>query len=520
MLGETLETASSRSGVDIGAGRLESVSVSALPEAPLPPEAPPVRDERRRRVLAQVLVHAVDAIALGATAVVVLPVDHGAPVAGIVLAVLVLAPLVVCGGGTATRLTLRTLDETPRTFGWVGVGLLVAAPIALLTDTPSRLLAQAALSAVAVSVGRGATYTIIRRLRRAGHLRDRAVVVGAGVVGTELERVLSCHREFGVEVVGFVDEPLEGGPAVLGDIDTIEAILERYRISRVIVAFGMRRESELVDLMRRLGELDLDVHLVPRFFDIGVAPTGAGVDDLWGIPLYHLPRTGQRRPSWTAKRVLDVTLASVLLVLSLPLLLLLAVAVRVGSPGHPLFRQARTGRDGREFQLLKLRSLREPSTVRGRVGPPVPDGDDDLAIQMSRRIDVDQRVTWMGGFVRRTCLDEVPQLWNVVKGDMSLVGPRPEEADFADQFAETVPGYAQRHRVPGGLTGWAQVNGLRGETSIVERARFDNQYIEHWSLWSDLAILLRTAGALGRSVVGRFDPQSPPDLDPAWKARH
>jgi lipopolysaccharide/colanic/teichoic acid biosynthesis glycosyltransferase len=207
--------------------------------------------------------------------------------------------------------------------------------------------------------------------------------------------------------------------------------------------------------------------------------------------------------------MLDVVLASTLLVLGLPLLLFLAIAIRIGSPGRALFRQRRTGRNGDEFDLLKLRSLREEAAVPEEVIEHAIEADGDLAAQALRREDVERRATMVGGFVRRTCLDEVPQLWNVVVGDMSLVGPRPEEARFASQFAESVPGYKQRHRVPGGLTGWAQVNGLRGQTSIVERARFDNQYIEHWSLWSDVAIMLRTAGALGRSIVGRFESQRP-----------
>jgi exopolysaccharide biosynthesis polyprenyl glycosylphosphotransferase len=478
-------------------------------DAPLPPESAPVRNEHRRRLAALGVVHVVDVVALVAAAAITSTVGDGPMWTAALLAVLVLAPLLVCGSDAPNRLTLRALDETPRVFGWVGVCLIVLTPIALATGTADRLLAQALATAVLVAAGRGCSYTVVRRLRRAGHLRDRAVVVGAGAVGVEVERILGLHRELGVEVVGFVDEPLEGGPPVLGDIDAIEAILERYRIRRVIVAFGMRREAELVDLLRRLITLDIDVHLVPRFFDIGVAPLRAGVDDVWGIPLYNLPRAGLRKPAWTAKRMLDVVLASTLLVLGLPLLLFLAVAIRIGSPGRALFRQRRTGRNGDEFDLLKLRSLREEAAVPGEVIEHAIEADGDLAAQALRREDVERRATLVGGFVRRTCLDEVPQLWNVVVGDMSLVGPRPEEARFASQFAESVPGYKQRHRVPGGLTGWAQVNGLRGQTSIVERARFDNQYIEHWSLWSDVAIMLRTAGALGRSILGRFESQRP-----------
>jgi lipopolysaccharide/colanic/teichoic acid biosynthesis glycosyltransferase len=141
----------------------------------------------------------------------------------------------------------------------------------------------------------------------------------------------------------------------------------------------------------------------------------------------------------------------------------------------------------------------------------------DLDVQAARRRDVESRRTSVGEFARRTSLDELPQLWNVLVGDMSLVGPRPEEVRYAQQFSKSVPGYADRHRLPMGLTGWAQVNGLRGPTSIAERARFDNQYIEHWSLWRDIVILLRTVGAVSRSIVGRLESPPALDLDGPWK---
>ncbi len=168
------------------------------------------------------------------------------------------------------------------------------------------------------------------------------------------------------------------------------------------------------------------------------------------------------------------------------------------------FRQPRTGRDGEEFALLKVRSLRPPKPADG-VGLEVVAGvEDDLDVQAARLRDVANRHTRVGDFLRRTCLDEIPQLWNVLVGEMSLVGPRPEEVRFVDHFSETIPGYGDRHRTPGGLTGWAQVNGLRGPTSIVERSRFDNRYIEDWTLWRDIVILMRTTGAVFRSISGRF----------------
>jgi exopolysaccharide biosynthesis polyprenyl glycosylphosphotransferase len=175
------------------------------------------------------------------------------------------------------------------------------------------------------------------------------------------------------------------------------------------------------------------------------------------------------------KRGLDVLVAGVGLLAAAPVLAVAAVAVHVSSPGPILFRQMRVGRGGRAFALLKFRSMRM-------------NDDSDTAWSVAD----DDRVTPVGRFLRRTSLDELPQLLNILSGDMSLVGPRPERPHFVEQFVETIPGYRDRLRVPVGLTGWAQVHGLRGDTSIADRVRFDNAYIENWSLWLDIVILART----------------------------
>jgi exopolysaccharide biosynthesis polyprenyl glycosylphosphotransferase len=184
-----------------------------------------------------------------------------------------------------------------------------------------------------------------------------------------------------------------------------------------------------------------------------------------------------RRLSWRLKRVVDIVVSACCLVLLAPVFTACAVIVRLeGGPGI-LFRQQRVGLDGRAFELLKFRSMRpvdlEESATLWNVA------DDD-------------RIGRFGRFLRVSSLDELPQLWNVLRGDMSLVGPRPERPHFVDQFATTFPRYMARHRVPSGMTGWAQVHGLRGDTSVADRARFDNYYIEHWSLWLDLKIVVRT----------------------------
>ncbi len=489
--------------------------------APVAP-AQPVDEHERRRTLAGALVHVVDALALAGGAVAAVAIDGGPLWVALVLAVVVAAPLTAGGDWAPSRLTLSALDEAPRILSCVGVALIVVAPLVLLADAAGGLLLQAALTAGGLVVGRACSYGVIRRARRRGALVDRAIVLGAGVVGTEVERILRTHPEYGVRVVGFVDRRAAAedlvqadGPEVVGDVAELEALLADHAVRRVIVAFGRCPEHELVDVLRRLALLDAEVHVVPRFFDIGVAPVGPRVDDLRGMPLYHAPRPGRRRPSWGVKRLLDVVLAGTFLLLVLPVLGMLALAVRASGPGGALFRQQRTGHDGKEFRLLKLRSLRVGPSPEEEVASLPAEVVDDLQVQALRRRDVENRRTRVGEVVRRTSLDELPQLWNVLRGDMSLVGPRPEEVAFARTFSDSVPGYRSRHRLPMGLTGWAQVNGLRGQTSIAERARFDNHYIEHWSLWRDVVILLRTGGAVCRSILGRFDSQAA--LDAARK---
>ena len=438
----------------------------------------------------------------------------GLDVTSVVLLGFVGLATVFCSDPTSSRLTLSVLDEVPRLAGWVGVCLLLAAPVAVHQRAASRAMTEAGVALGLLILGRASAYALVRRARRRRTVADRAVIIGAGAVGVEVARAFRTHPEFGVEVVGFVDKPGVGDPPVLGDVDDIQAIADRTGARRVIVAYGLHREHELVDLLRRLALLELDVHLVPRFFDVGVGRVGPKVDDVWGIPLYRLPAAGSRRPAWVAKRVVDVAASSICLVVALPVLAVLAVTVRLGSPGRALFRQARSGREGRSFHLLKLRSLREetdtvPVTQLVEMTDQLGGDQSDLEVQALRNLDVDTRLTGVGEFIRRTSLDEVPQFWNVLVGDMSLVGPRPEELEFAERFTETIPGYRDRHRIAGGLTGWAQVNGLRGPTSIAERARFDNYYIENWSMWRDLSIVVRTTSAMARSILNRRNAVAP-----------
>ncbi len=346
-------------------------------------------------------------------------------------------------------------------------------------DQVVPLLRSGALAVVVVLLVRCGVYRVLRSLRSRRMAVERALIVGAGAVGAQLATALVEHPEYGLEPVGFLDEVEEAGLPlpVLGGPDDLEQVLADHDVRRVIVAFGAAtREPDMVGVIRHCDDASVDIHVLPRFFELGAVPQGIDTDDIWGIPLVRLHRSLLKGTSRRAKRIFDVVVAGALLVLTIPLCAVIHVLVRLSSPGPVLFRQRRIGENGEEIEVFKFRSLRL---------------NDDGDIRWS--VDGDERQTPVGAVLRRTSLDELPQLLNVLRGDMSLVGPRPERPYFVERFSADVPGYPDRHRAPAGMTGWAQVHGLRGDTSIEDRARFDNQYIEYWSLWRDVVILARTA---------------------------
>jgi exopolysaccharide biosynthesis polyprenyl glycosylphosphotransferase len=337
---------------------------------------------------------------------------------------------------------------------------------------------------------RGLVYATIRRARRRG-LSERTLIAGTGHVGIELAHVLAAHAEYGLDVIGFVGAPFPNLPGpLLADVAHLDDVITEHGIRRVLVAFGPTRESELVGVLRTAVLRDVEVHVVPRFFEVGVAPRGPDVDDLWGIPVYRVRQAALRAGARRFKRALDILVASVLMILTAPIMALAALLVKMSGPGPVLFRQPRIGQHGTEFEVLKFRTLPVDYTAGAAWNA--------WDVEYSNPV---------GRWLRRLSIDELPQLWNILRGDMSLVGPRPELGHFVEQFSQSVYGYGDRHRLPVGLTGWAQIHGLRGATSLRERARFDNQYIEHWSLWRDIVILVRTGGAFFREP----HPDAPPE---------
>jgi exopolysaccharide biosynthesis polyprenyl glycosylphosphotransferase len=401
--------------------------------------------------------------------------------------------LYAAAGLYRSRLSLSVLDDLPALVGRVLAAAAITTSFALVLDAAlvqARLLGTAALMAGLVLLLRGGAYTVVRRFRAAGWVSHATLIIGAGRVGGQLAELLLAHPSYGLRPVGFLDsDPLlatESRPVpLLGGQESLASIIVEFGVQDVIVAFGSAPESEMVDIIRTCDRLDAEIFFVPRLFELH--NTSKDMDQVWGLPLVRLRRAAFRTLSWRLKRLVDIACASAALLALAPVLAVIAVAVRwEGGPGI-IFRQERVGLDGRAFNVLKFRSLR-----------PV----DETESATKWNIAHDDRLGPVGRFLRATSLDELPQLWNILRGDMTIVGPRPERPHFVATFASTFPRYTARHRVPSGLTGWAQVHGLRGDTSIEDRARFDNYYIENWSLWADVKIILRTVSTVLRRAGG------------------
>ncbi len=385
------------------------------------------------------------------------------------------------------RLTLSLLDDAPLLVGrsLAAFSLVLAAGVVLrepaLGDRDGLVVLLFQVPCLLVI--RLLSYNAIRSVRRRGAVKHPTLVLGAGRVGGQLTRSLLDHPEYGLRPVGMLDDhPLlteqERPVPLLGSLADLTKVLVEFRIRNVVVAFGGSPETALIDLIRICERFDCEILSVPRLFEM--QHTTRDMETVWGVPLVRLRRAAFRRPSWKLKRAFDVVLSGSALILLTPVLALCALAVRWETGPGVLFRQTRIGMDGRPFEVLKFRTLR-PVDV------------DESATRWN--ISHDDRLGRVGKLLRTSSLDELPQLWNILRGDMTLVGPRPERPHFVAEFSAAHARYPARHRVPAGLTGWAQVHGLRGDTSIADRARFDNYYIENWTLWGDVTILLRTLSA-------------------------
>jgi exopolysaccharide biosynthesis polyprenyl glycosylphosphotransferase len=411
--------------------------------------------------------------------------QHGWRAALYVAAVLIAA---AWGGLHRVRICPRVFDQAGRVITAAALPALL-----LLPWTPAGdALRVVAWSAGLVLVFRLSARAALGVAHRHGWLTEPTLVVGAGELGQNVTRLLGEHPELGLRPRGFLDSrEAAGGQSlpVLGQLADLREVVARHRIRRVIVCFPDDRDTELVPVLRACRPLGADICVVPRLHELGAAVPRACLDEVWGIPLIPL-RPGRMAVGALGKRAFDIVAAAVLLAAVAPALAVLAVAGRRQLRRPALFRQVRVVGPGGLAEIVKLRTL-------GATSDPATFWDPDTC--WSAPV---QRCTALGRFLRGTHLDELPQLVNVLRGEMSLVGPRPERPYFARQFGREVPGYDDRNRMPAGLTGWAQVHGLNGDTSIHDRVRFDNSYIENWSFWLDLMILARTVVSTVATAVG------------------
>ena len=437
---------------------------------------------------------------------------HGEKVPRSVLWPALLAVIVVCisygRGAYRRRLKLDSLDDVVSTVWTLLVATSIVVTLQILADTDAGAAARETarlglIAVVLVAAGRVAVNFWQLQTRRQGETLVPTLIVGAGDIGRTTAKRLLEQPGLGLRPVGFLDkEPREAkrgtqGLPVLGASWDLDRIASEYGIGQVIVTFSTAPSGVLLRLVNRCEERGIAVALVPRLFE--KTTRRLTVEHVGGVPLITSRRSDPRGWRFAVKYALDRLIAFVLIVLLLPVFAACALAVWL-TMGRPiLFRQPRVGLDGHEFAMLKFRSMD---------GSPASSGEADadwFARQLGDGAEDDQedaspeqRITFVGRMLRATWLDEIPQFFNVLKGDMSLVGPRPERSSYVGHFERQIYRYGDRHRVKSGITGWAQVNGLRGKTSLSDRVEWDNYYIENWSLWLDFKILLLTIWAVRR----------------------
>ncbi len=385
------------------------------------------------------------------------------------------------------------VDEFYSIFASTTIGTLMGVAISslLFKNSPLELnysrmmvLYAWAFTIALVTFGRVAHVQARARMRQQGWGRDRVLIVGTGDVGRMILQKIQSNPGLGYEVVGFVAaNGTEGAPlgvSVLGHAGNLSPIINEHQVDEVIIALPEATHQDILMLISECERGKVAIKVYPDVFQIMASQVSIG--DLGGLPLLTVRDVALRGWRRAAKRLMDIVGAACGLVAISPMMMLMAVLIKLDSRGPVFYAQERMGLDARPFKMLKFRSMRHDAEARG---PGWTTQDDP-------------RVTRLGRIIRRINVDELPQLINVLIGEMSLVGPRPERPVYVNQFRRSIPRYMDRHWEKAGMTGWAQVNGLRGDTSIVERTKYDLWYIENWSLLLDIKILIRTIFNLSR----------------------
>jgi len=379
------------------------------------------------------------------------------------------------------------VDEFYQVFGSVSVGSLLSIAISgflfknsVLDLDYSRAMILYAwlLTILLVTLGRWLYHTFKTRMQAQGMGSDRVLIIGTGEIGHMILQKIQWSPWLGYEVVGMVET--NGGShralnvPVLGGPERLAELIDEHQVDEVIIALPEATHQEILMLISQCERGSVSIKVFPDVFQIMASQVSIG--DLGGLPLLSVRDVALRGWRLTLKRAIDIVGSAVGMVLLSPVLLFIGILVKLDSRGPVFYAQERMGLDAKPFWCLKFRSMRADAEKNGP-GWTVKD---------------DPRRTRMGELLRKYSIDELPQLINVLVGDMSLVGPRPERPMYVEQFRRSIPRYMDRHREKAGLTGWAQVNGLRGDTSIIERTKYDLWYIENWSLRLDLKILIRT----------------------------
>jgi exopolysaccharide biosynthesis polyprenyl glycosylphosphotransferase len=436
------------------------------------------------------------------------------------------------------RIRPNLLDEVRAIASATALATMAVISIRVAFTDDIHLASQTALlwllSVCSLSAGRAVLFYVRSRAIRGG-AGKATLIVGAGRIGNLVARRLMQRPEFGLRAVGFLDnDPLEtddpGAPLpVLGASWDLEEVIAQRGVQHVIFTFSTAPHNVLLGMVRRCQELGVTTSLVPRLFE--ASTERVTVEHIGGLPLFAMRPSDPKGWQFVVKYMLDRMAAALLLLAISPLMISLALATRI-SMGRPIFfRQRRIGLDGREFEILKFRSMKSPDPkLNGRthngngnghlngIGHLNGNGIGHLNGNGNGNgnhnhhgngngfnpsldtapggVEGEDRRTRVGRLLRKTSLDELPQLINVLRGEMSLIGPRPERPEFAELFGQDVHRYSDRHRVKSGITGWAQIHGLRGQTSISDRAEWDNYYIENWSLWLDFKIAVMTLPCL------------------------
>ncbi len=379
------------------------------------------------------------------------------------------------------------IDQVYYVFISVSVGILIAVALstiffrtdrAILDYPRTMLVYNWLLTVTLLMLGRFLTNWLRKRLQERGIGKDKVLLVGTGDTAHMILQRIVWSPDLGYDLVGIIDgdgtESEILGVPVLGNPEDLPDLIDRYQIDEVIVAIPEKGHRETLHVISYCERGRVTIKVFPDLFQY--ITTTAGIEDLGGLPLLSVRDYALRGYFLTLKRVIDFFGSAVGLVALSPLMFMTALAIKLESPGPVFFVQPRMGLDGREFMMIKFRSMRTDAEKDGP-GWTVRD---------------DPRQTRIGTWLRRLEVDELPNLINVLLGEMSLVGPRPEQAYYVEQFRRYVPRYMDRHREKGGMTGWAQVNGLRGDSSISERTKYDLWYSENWSILIDTKILLRT----------------------------